>query len=1076
MATKHAAISKWQQNLLPSIVDHLAENVPDSVYAEFPRSTTTYAEGFRQITYREFANAVNGVAHWLHNTLGPSKNFEVLAYIGVNDLRYTAVVLGAVKAGYTILLISPRNSIAAQLSLCNSTQCTKLVSPKPKPSAAINLLEQSDLGDLTIPDLETLIDVEHPHYPYPKTYEQARNDPLLIIHTSGSTGIPKPLVYRHETAARNFEMLSTSPSDGYTSQDRMFQGKRVVSMMPPFHGAGLASFLFNAIPFGTVYISPLPSVIPSAHEVTEILRHTTADATLVVPSIVLEFAQSKNLLDFAAEHLDLILYCGGDLPQAIGDIVTQKILLRCQYGASEIGLTPQLLPTPYDRNDWKYVCFPSCMGFEFQPAADGLSELVVKRDSALQSTQPSFMIFPDQDEYRSRDLFRPHPKHPYLWAWTARADDIIVFLNGEKTNPISFEQHIVAQNEEVSAAIIVGSQRFQASLLAECTEDLVTIADEAAFIERIWPSVEEANQMTPAHARIEKAMILPLDRRHPTIRAGKGTIQRAATLQLFAKEIEQLYQNVDFVSESDPDDSKQLDKLDSIESMSKYIQSVLPHYSSAESQNFFSDGMDSLAALGLIRKLRNQLRMPTISLSMIYSNPSVGKLAEAIISLRRGEAEMASSAAEKRMSEIKTTLAEFKDRIERLPKPGTKVDQSQKKVVVLTGSTGTVGSFVLRSLMNDPSVAHVYCLNRRKDARNVQLNRLKSMGVEELIDDSRVSFYHADFTHPRLGLDVESYDLILGMVTGIIHNAWPVNFNLSLGSFRPQFEGIINLISLASNASHLTFLLFISSISTVLGRRTSENRVTEKLYADPSSLIENGYAESKWISEMLCEHAARELGTHVGIARVGQVAGPVTVPGIWNPVEWLPSLIRSSMELNILPNSLGLSMDDVHWLPVDLLAETIADIILERTISASQPDHPSLTGNSAMFFHLQNPRCTNWTVLVPGVVTSAKVATGRQMQVVPCQDWLSALRETMDKIMSSKANDVKAQFSAMETLVKRIPAVKLLDFYSNSMSEEHSTDELDMTNALSRSTTLQYVQATSDAWMRKWVGEWTSYA
>lgn len=87
------------RELVPTLVDRLAEVKPNSLYAEYPVSTLTYEEGYRRITYRDLANAVNGVAWWLQEALGPGKDFEILAYIGPNDLRYPALILGAVKAG-----------------------------------------------------------------------------------------------------------------------------------------------------------------------------------------------------------------------------------------------------------------------------------------------------------------------------------------------------------------------------------------------------------------------------------------------------------------------------------------------------------------------------------------------------------------------------------------------------------------------------------------------------------------------------------------------------------------------------------------------------------------------------------------------------------------------------------------------------------------------------------------------------------------------------------------------------------------------------------------------------------------
>ena len=88
--------------LLPHLVEDRARTNPDAIYAEYPVSSSSYDDGFRKITYADFANAINGIAWWLHQTLGPGQNFETLAYIGPNDLRYPALVLGAVKAGYVV--------------------------------------------------------------------------------------------------------------------------------------------------------------------------------------------------------------------------------------------------------------------------------------------------------------------------------------------------------------------------------------------------------------------------------------------------------------------------------------------------------------------------------------------------------------------------------------------------------------------------------------------------------------------------------------------------------------------------------------------------------------------------------------------------------------------------------------------------------------------------------------------------------------------------------------------------------------------------------------------------------------
>lgn len=97
-----------KKQLLPNIIDGMAKTRPEAVYAEIPRSLTSYDAGFRKITYRDLANAINGVAWLLEKLLGRAKEHETLAYIGPNDLGYIFMVLGAVKAGYKVCSILVR--------------------------------------------------------------------------------------------------------------------------------------------------------------------------------------------------------------------------------------------------------------------------------------------------------------------------------------------------------------------------------------------------------------------------------------------------------------------------------------------------------------------------------------------------------------------------------------------------------------------------------------------------------------------------------------------------------------------------------------------------------------------------------------------------------------------------------------------------------------------------------------------------------------------------------------------------------------------------------------------------------
>ncbi|KAI4264766.1 MAG: hypothetical protein L6R42_000138 [Xanthoria sp. 1 TBL-2021] len=154
-------------DLIPTLVDKRAALTPHNVYAEYLVSPQTYDQGYRRILFTNLANAVN-------------------AYIGPNDIRYPAIILGAVKTGYAklkdcqILLTSPRNSLAAHSSLFKYLNRTIIHSPATR-SPAIDALEQEGLGQvIEVPEVDHLLNIAYPPCPFDKTLPDARQKSLFI--------------------------------------------------------------------------------------------------------------------------------------------------------------------------------------------------------------------------------------------------------------------------------------------------------------------------------------------------------------------------------------------------------------------------------------------------------------------------------------------------------------------------------------------------------------------------------------------------------------------------------------------------------------------------------------------------------------------------------------------------------------------------------------------------------------------------------------------------------------------------------------------------------------------------------
>ena len=94
----------YGKRLIAHTVDDLAFREPDRVWATIPLGSEI-SDGFRDITVKQLANAVNAVAWWLDSKIGRSDHFEVLAYLGQSDVRYAILFFAAVKCGYVVCWI-----------------------------------------------------------------------------------------------------------------------------------------------------------------------------------------------------------------------------------------------------------------------------------------------------------------------------------------------------------------------------------------------------------------------------------------------------------------------------------------------------------------------------------------------------------------------------------------------------------------------------------------------------------------------------------------------------------------------------------------------------------------------------------------------------------------------------------------------------------------------------------------------------------------------------------------------------------------------------------------------------------
>lgn len=100
---------KYGNRLVAPLIDSYAATDPERVWASVPRDDHNLSRGFLDITYKQFANAINHASWWLKRNIRPLNNpqpldSEVLAYAGPKDLRYPILAIAVVKVGKQVNL------------------------------------------------------------------------------------------------------------------------------------------------------------------------------------------------------------------------------------------------------------------------------------------------------------------------------------------------------------------------------------------------------------------------------------------------------------------------------------------------------------------------------------------------------------------------------------------------------------------------------------------------------------------------------------------------------------------------------------------------------------------------------------------------------------------------------------------------------------------------------------------------------------------------------------------------------------------------------------------------------------
>lgn len=509
------------------MIDQLAKAAPDTVFASIPR-TSDPNDGFEDVTYARLANAVNRTAQWLQNSTElPSQSRTTVAYLGTSDIRYIALILAAQKLGCVMFLPSPHNPAEVQKDLLHATHTQLLLCSEESATQARDLVKPSGVQLAVVPTLAELFDASPvEHVLYKKTHQQEKNRPFVVLHTSGTTGTPKPVVlphayYAYEDLSQGEEYAGCITSVPFTA------GVRCLTTAPMWHAGGMFFSLLKPILNQIVTVLP-PTGLPITAELVDTCLNLLdkIDILQAAPSLLADMSADARY-ELTLENLTYIVMGSGPMAKDAGDrLLGINAETLHFFGATRTDLLP-LLPLK-DPVDWQYHRFHPLSGATFRKISKGMHELVVEK--VPNAVQPYFDSNPKAKEYSTKDVFSPHPKEPDLWKFDCRLDDILTFSTGEKINPTAFE---AAVRSPGCFVLVVGQGRTRPALLVWMVKNPVS-----GLLDTMWPRIEAANALLPTYGRIDRDMVTLVG--FPDV-TPKGTINRRKTELKWSNMVNDLY-------------------------------------------------------------------------------------------------------------------------------------------------------------------------------------------------------------------------------------------------------------------------------------------------------------------------------------------------------------------------------------------------------------------------------------------------------------------------------------------------------------------------------------------------------
>ncbi|KAL0570905.1 hypothetical protein V5O48_011045, partial [Marasmius crinis-equi] len=793
---------------VPEVYDFLAQHSPDHPVFVYDDN-----DSLQTITWSKLTRAIHTAARLVEMYIRPgdrNKNSTVVAVLSTADfITNFVLVAGIMRAGYQAFPISTRNSAVGIAHLVRTTRVKYMFvgeTPSTQRLAAATCAQPSIDGPVgsymsvhPMPMFDALFLPPEDFVPLPPMVHPQPKHGALILHSSGTTSFPKPVYFSQQTLLQ-WGMI---PYFGETDLCGTIMSYHCLTL--PY---ALGATCITWAPISGITVATFPPTVdapvPTPERVLAGALSTHSSIILCVPAFieawVKDAVQTAELKGFShivrhffitrilAAQKGVQFFAGAPLRKESGDLaISQGIQINSFYGATEIGCASVFVPKGPAPTEWQYFKFSPHVKPKLVPHSEDVYQLIMMQSPTCDLDVIN-VEYNGERGYNTNDLITKHPTIPDLWRVCGRADEQIILSTGTKTNTLPIESAI-SRHPLVRSCLVFGQGRNHIGILVEPTPEYAFDPDNETELEsyrnKIWPAVQEANEMSPIYSRIFKEMILVTKPSKPFIYTVKQTPKRNDIFAAYAPEIEKSYGLSDSSNQGLPEittpEAWGVEECTNVARMAVHTVLMQPL---RDDMDIFQAGCDSVQAtqirMALFQTLRRAMKVSTrqIPHNFVYFNPTIKRLGMYIAQIvHYGHSSVALAMLSGKISEMETLALKYGSSFpnHRPSLSGSSSSSLPGDIVLLTGSTGSFGAHILESLIKDSTVSRVYALNRKdvRGARSIhvrQSTQLTARGLDStILESDKLVLLEGDASQDNLGLQTAMFDEIRTCITCIIH-------------------------------------------------------------------------------------------------------------------------------------------------------------------------------------------------------------------------------------------------------------------------------------------------------------------